>query len=130
MPAGGQDLVLFRGNSCVIQIQVQADKNGEPISLADVHARWCFARSAQAKVAGDIFVEKTNDPSGGITIAPQTDGFDWMFVSLNPADTGDVAPGTYYHEAEVIDGSGNIFTIAVGKFKLVAAVLPPRSTSV
>jgi hypothetical protein len=128
MPAGGQNIECWRGNSLTIEIQVQADKNGQPIDLSDVHARWCFARSAQAKAAGDIFVEKTNDAGGGITIAPQTDGYDWMFVTLNPADTGDVTPGSYYHEAEVIDGSGNIFTIAVGKFKLQPAVLPPRST--
>jgi len=128
MPQTGQDLVLWRGNSCVIEIQVQADKNGQPIDLADVHTRWCFARSAQAKAAGDIFVEKTNDVGGGITIAAQTDGYDWMFVTLQPIDTENIEAGNYYHEAEMIDGSGNIFTIAIGKFKLQPAVLPPRST--
>jgi len=33
-----------------------------------------------------------------------------------------------WHEAEIVDEAGNIFTVAVGKFKLQPAVLPPRST--
>ena len=59
-----------------------------------------------AKAAGDIFVEKTNDPSGGISIDPQTDGFDYLFVSLLPIDTEDLVPGNYYHEAEIVDEAG------------------------
>jgi hypothetical protein len=127
MPEVGQNVEHWRGNSLTIEIKV-ADQNGLPIDLSAVEAKWCFARSAQAKLAGDVFVQKTNDPGGGIVIDPQTDGFDWMFVTLKPVDTENVAPGNYYHEAEVIDGAGNIFTVAVGKFKLQHAVLPPYST--
>ena len=127
MPEVGQNVEHWRGNSLTIEIKI-SDENGLPIDLSQVDAKWCFARSAQAKLAGDIFVEKTNSPGGGITIDPQTDGFNWMFVSLKPIDTENVAPGNYYHEAEVIDGAGNIFTVAVGKFKLQPAVLPPYST--
>ena|SRR6516162_513691 len=127
MPEVGQNIEHWRGNSLTIEIKV-ADENGNPIDLSAVEAKWCFARSAQAKAIGDIFVEKTNDVGGGITIDPQTDGFNYLFVTLKPIDTENVTPGNYYHEAEVIDGAGNIFTVAVGKFKLQPAVLPPYPT--
>jgi hypothetical protein len=127
MPELSQNVEHWRGNSLTIEIRV-ADANGQPIDISPVTAKWCMARSAQAKLAGDVFVQKTTAPSGGIAIEPQTDGFNWMFVTLKPIDTENVTPGNYYHEAEVIDGAGNIFTVAVGKFKLQPAVLPPRST--
>jgi hypothetical protein len=126
MPETGQNITHWRGNSVTIEIRA-ADKSGNPIDVTDTQAKWCMARSAQAKLAGDIFVEKDNSPSGGIVVAPQTDGFEYLVVTLNPADTENVAPGNYYHEAEIIDGAGNVFTIAVGKFRLQPAVLPPRS---
>jgi hypothetical protein len=128
MPETGQNTEHWRGNSLILEIRAE-DKNGQPIDVSDCDAKWCFARSAQAKVAGDIFVQKDNSPSGGIMIEPQTDGFDYLVVTLNPADTENIAPGNYYHEAEITDAGGHIFTIAVGKFKLQPAVLPPRSTS-
>src|SRR6516162_2911559 len=127
MPEVGQNIEHWRGNSLTIEIKV-ADESGLPIDLSSVVAKWCFARSAQAKAAGDIFVEKSNAPGGGITINLETDGFNWMFIVLHSTDTENVTPGNYYHEAEIIDGAGNIFTVAVGKFKLQPAVLPPYST--
>jgi hypothetical protein len=55
-------------------------------------AKWCVARSAQAKAAGDIFVQKTNAIDGGIVI------------ELTPPDTQNIVPGSYYHEAEISNG--------------------------
>jgi hypothetical protein len=127
MPEVGQNVEHWRGNSLTIEIRV-ADKNGLPIDVTPVTAKWCVARSAQAKANGDLFVEKTNAPAGGITIDPHTDGFDYLTVTLRPADTEDLVPGNYYHEAEIVDESGNVFTVCLGKFRLQPAVLPPRST--
>jgi hypothetical protein len=73
-------------------------------------------------------VEKDSSANGGITIVAQTDGSSSLLVALRPVDTENVAAGNYYHEAEIVDGSSNIFTVAVGKFRLQPAVLPPRST--
>jgi hypothetical protein len=128
MPEVGQNIEHWRGNSLTIEIKI-SDQSGNPINVTSAEGKWCMARNAQAKAAGDVFVQKNSDTAGGgIVIEPITsDPYDYMIVTLHPIDTENLIPGNYYHEAEIVDGAGNIYTVCVGKFKLQPAVLPPYS---
>lgn len=65
--------------------------------------------------AGATVLTKTT--ADDIAITPGTGGL--FTITLEPADTESVAPGAYYHEAEVTDISGNVATVLTGKVTIM-----------
>jgi hypothetical protein len=125
MPEINQNIEHWRGNSLLIEITI-LDENGQRIPGIDTsEAKWCVARNAQSKINGDLFVEKSTGTEGGLTLNSDSDT-DYMLINLLPEDTEDLDSGTFYHEAEILDAAGNIYTVCIGKFTLRPAVLPPR----
>lgn len=68
---------------------------------------------------GVVVLQKSTANGGGITIT----GAGAFTVLLSPNDTVNLAPGTYSHEAESTDGSGNVATLAAGECTLLASYI-------
>ena len=125
MPEIDQNVELWRGNSLIIKIPV-VDENDAHVDLSTITAKWCIARDATSKAEGDVFLAKDNASVGGISIHFNV-AADELWITLVQDDTKDLAPGIFYHEAEIVDAADNIYTVTVGKFTLKGAKLPPRS---
>lgn len=105
-----QDVTIYAGDTVNIRVTTyDGDVTGT--------ARKDIANSSIAWVVYDpdadgvILTKATAD---AITI---TDGLNGLFIiSLIPADTEDVPPATYRHEAEITDSSGNVSTVLTGDF--------------
>jgi hypothetical protein len=87
-----------------------SDVNGDPVDIAGMLVNWAMGKSAQgpqllAKVTG-----------AGIVITDSANGM--IAVTLMPSDTLGLTPANYYHEFELIDGFGNISTVARGSLQL------------
>ncbi len=48
-----------------------------------------------------------------------------MQVTLTGADTEDIPPGRYYHEAKVVTAEGKESTIATGRLTIRATLIRP-----
>ncbi len=102
-----QDFEMWQGDHKVLTFTV-ADVE----TLEGATIRWATAYLSPYK---PVAVEK----------AGQMDGAErnTFTVILNTADTADLDPGTYYHEAEVVDAAGNKSTVAVGTMTLHPTLL-------
>jgi hypothetical protein len=121
MPAIGQTITHWQGDTRTISIGPVVDENGTLIDLTSAEARWWMGRSAKA-TGSDIFIMKK---SGGQGITFNNTGGSWfVLVSLVPADTENVPPGNWYHECEVIDQFNNVARVTIGKFKLNQSLIP------
>lgn len=121
MPAINQDITHYKGDTATIKIPV-LDQNGLKVDLSSSTARWWMGKSVTA-TGVDVYVKKATGGSG-ITIDLGTD-VDTIVVALAAADTEVLTKtGTFYHECEVVDGSGDVTTVCVGKFTLKPTLIP------
>jgi len=79
------------------------DNSGNAVTVTGGSATYAIANS----VDGPALVTKTS-AAGAITLSGST-----ITVTLVPADTASMA-GVYYHELEVTDSDGDVFTPACG----------------
>jgi hypothetical protein len=120
MPAINQDVTHWAGDSATIRIPV-LDKTGASVDLSGAAARWWMAKNVSATATEDIYVKKSS--GSGLTIENSTAG-STIVVTLDPVDTEGKTAGTFYHECEVVDASGNISTVTIGKFILKPTLIP------
>jgi hypothetical protein len=113
MPATNQNLTVYAGNDVTINIPV-LDDSGNKVDLSGATVRWWMGKSVTA-TGTSIFLEKISPAT--ITIDIATD-VDTAVIALHRADTKTIKPGTYYHECEVVDSSGNVTTVTTGQFIL------------
>ncbi len=123
MPAVNQDITHWRGDSRVITIGPIKDGNGEFVDLTGASARWWMGKNVNATGA-DIYVQKSD--GHGLVIDGDTAGGWSLIITLAPGDTENltVKLGTFYHEAEVVDGDGDVSTVTTGKFILKPTLIP------
>lgn len=121
MPATGQDITHYVGDSLTIQLGPVLDADGSLADLTSATARWWMAKSVNA-TGVDIYVEKAL--GSGLALTVNTGGEWIVVVTLDPSDTEGKKSGTYYHECEVVDASGNVSTVTIGKFKLQPTLIP------
>jgi hypothetical protein len=139
MPATGQNIAVYAGNTAKIRIPVSGtDINGTPdgsyVDLSGASAKWRMAKNAKA-TGSDIYIVKDSSQTmvcddtvtrQQIEIERETDL--WvLIIHLNGDDTdtghgSNPKPGTYYHEARVIDAVGNMSTVSLGSFTLAPTV--------
>ncbi len=127
MPAISQDIEMWAGDSKIVTIVI-TDLQNNPVDLTGAICYWWCGRSVHTREA-DMFIKKSSNPGGGIILLENPSGgpqWDAVFT-LYPSDTDFLPPGTYYHEAEVIDGSGFISTITIGAFILHPTMITPLS---
>jgi hypothetical protein len=106
------DLIeMYKGDTKKLRFFIH-DENGVAVDLTGSSIKWEMSRKASSvtlisKATGGGGIDFTN-PAGGFFI-----------VTLDPSDTSELKARTYYHEAEMIDGSGIVATVAVGSIKLI-----------
>lgn len=92
---------MHQGNDHRLRVTV-VDDAGLPKQLEGAAIEWRLARS----LTGPVVAVKTL--GAGI----ETDAAPGVFiVRLDPADTAELTPGNYYHEALVTDASGDRVTV-------------------
>jgi hypothetical protein len=110
MTRENQDFAMWSGDTKNVRITVY-DENDAVFNISGCTIRWRLMRS---KMASASLVTKAT--GSGIVI---TDGPNGLFtVTLAPTDTASLNHGRYYHEAEVVDGSGNVATVTVGEITI------------
>jgi hypothetical protein len=115
-----QDVKMWAGDSFTIRIAL-LDRDGDGLLLPPgSSARWWAGKSPRARGA-DVYVRKSTD--SGIVIE-SAGSQSTLVVTLDPADTENVAPGNLYHEAEIIDDAGKVSTVTVGRFALEPSMIP------
>lgn len=109
MPAENQNVVIPAGDSLDIVLAVKTEA-GVDVPLAGATVRWWMGRS-RVSVGDDVLIKKSI--GSGIAIVGAT-----ATVSLAPANTDSIPPGTYYHEAEVVFADGSVSTVTTGSFTI------------
>lgn len=123
MPAIGQNITHYQGDSRLIIIGPVVDVDGEIVDLTNAQSvRWWMAKKVTS-TGTDIFIMKQ---VGSGLILQQTSGQWTILVTLDPEDTEEIAPGTYYHECEIVDAAANVATVTIGKFVLKDTLIPPE----
>lgn len=102
-----QNFEIYSGNNVTIIYDVEGiDKN----TLENAHITWKLALNVNG---GPLVIKKSNNPSEIIIKDTQ------FKIELKPEDTKDLKENiNYYHEAEIIDDSNQISTIATGRMRL------------
>lgn len=121
MPAAAQDITHYVGDSLTIQLGPVLDADGGLSDLSGATARWWMAKSVTATGA-DIYVKKAG--GDGLVLDGNTAGEWTITITLDPSDTEGKSAGKFYHECEVVDSSGNVSTVTVGKFTLMPTLIP------
>jgi hypothetical protein len=102
-----QDFEMFRGDDATLVISVK-NADGSPKNLTGSTAiRWAMSRSPSDDVA---LISKTL--GSGVSYIDQIGGV--FQVQIAAADTEDLSPRSYYHEAEVTDASNRKSTVLIG----------------
>jgi hypothetical protein len=108
-----QDFTMYRGETGYVNFTV-LDTNGTAVNLTNYTVHWGLALNS----LGDYLLHKHSPTASGITIVAAASG---MFrVILEPDDTSDLRADKYYHEARLVDASGNQSVVAIG----FATILP------
>ncbi len=109
MTKQAQNIEIYAGDTANIQVTTfDGDSNGARKNIAGSVISWVLYDPD----ATGVMLTKTTDDA--ITI---TDGLNGAFtIALVPAATKKLTPGSYRHEAEVTDASGNVSTAMTGDF--------------
>lgn len=104
-----EDFSVPAGDDVLLEFTIDAD---EGVTLDNAEVKWQLYATRLGLPVGPALVEKDTVSGGGVEI---TDATERTFsVSVNQADTEDLEPGRYYHEAEVTDVIGNKITVTTG----------------
>lgn len=120
MTATAQNVTHYQGDSRKLIFGPVRDTNGNLVDLTSaLSVRWWMAKKVNS-TGDDIYIQKAL----GSGIALVEDDGEWTIeVTLVPADTEDLAPGSWYHECEVVDAASRVATVMVGKFTLKDTVI-------
>jgi hypothetical protein len=102
------DFTLYQGDTRRIVVTVQ-DAAGQPVGLVGVAAKWQAAPGTADRFSPTAVI--TKEIGAGIEITDGVAGE--LTISLAPEDTAGLT-GTYYHELQITDASGDITTVLTG----------------
>lgn len=105
MTATAQDFTMYAGDSRLIPVTV-TNTAGTAKNLTGATVEWAMYLMNSATPSA------TKESGDGIEFVAASDGT--LEIALDPADTENLRPHTYYHEAKVTDSSGNISTVLTG----------------
>lgn len=104
-----EDFCIVQGDDLRATVSVY-DQSREEMDIQGAQSiRWWAARSVRHEPA----IKKELD-AGSLSLG----GPNVFFFDLWPQDTDDLAPGNYYHEAEVITASGRVYTVMTGSLRI------------
>jgi len=99
------DFEMFSGDSKNLVVTVK-DKSEAAVDLTGASISWGLARSEYA--SADI----TKSIGSGVTLTNTLNGE--FEITLDPTDTSGLV-GSFYHEAQLIEASGDVSTVLSGK---------------
>ncbi|WP_337102340.1 hypothetical protein [Paenibacillus sp. YIM B09110] len=102
MAAKNQNFEMFAGDTKSVTVTVAG------VDLTGSTVKWAAKKSIY-NAEPDVYKDTTD----GITLADEGK----FVIALEPEDTAALS-GTYYHEAEVTDATGNVSTVLSGKITI------------
>lgn len=116
MPVTNTLFSLMQGESRSLRYTV-TDENDAPLNLTSYSLRWVLA---QRKVDNSGFnapvLTKLSGTVGHMSLGQQNVGV--IDVVLKSADTASIPAGVYEYQLTIINGSGEVEPVAVGKILL------------
>lgn len=112
-------LITTRGDDDVFDVAVTDEDTGLPVDLSGADLTFMVKRYPSDPDA-DALITKVTPTEVAITL-PATGGL--AVVTLDAADTDDLAPGNYSWELQVVDAANKVRTVAGGRFKIVADLI-------
>lgn len=104
---------VIRGDTHTINLTIT--NNGTPLNITGYTVFFTVNAEKEPSTDSAAVISKTvtshSDPTNGETI-----------ISLSAADTTNVAPGTYWYDIQLKDGSGNITSFRKDRFVLVSDI--------
>jgi hypothetical protein len=114
MTTTGQDITdYWSGDSLVIRIRV-VDENGDPLDVSTAEIAYAIAK----KAGSTTLVAKSSADADEITVVDGAGTGDEIQVQLVPGDTDALKGADYYHECQITDGDGNVYTVMAGTFTI------------
>lgn len=108
MTKEAQNIKVYTGDTLDLNVTVYAGDTNSHKNIAGCNVRWVLYDPDGT----GVMLTKTTDDA--ITIIDGLNGE--LIIALVPADTRLINPGSYRHEAEITDASGNVSTILTGDF--------------
>lgn len=118
MTATNQNLSVYIGDYVEIEVPVR-DEDFNPVKLEEVKARYKISSDP----TNEPLIIKNNEPGGALFALTERDTLT-LLVRIYPEDFNNInRPGTYYHEAEVMDECDRPFTVMTGRIKLLDTLI-------
>lgn len=111
-----QDFEMFAGDTKKINLTVRYD-NGTVVDLSGGVIRWVLKRNVNSTQPVTLKTSLSDAP--GIVMTDPVNGK--CQITLAAADTKNLTPGEYYHEAEVTDFQDNVSTVFTGTVTIQAS---------
>jgi hypothetical protein len=110
-----QDFQMVAGDTAILKIPMK-DKNGEPYPLEGCHITWVM----KDKWNGGEVVLTLTDLDSITVLEPASSGL--IEVHIDPADTRDIVPRTYFHGCVITNGT-NVYSALVGTLVLYPKIV-------
>lgn len=105
MAETGQNFEVFQGDSKVETVTIRDEANAL-LNLTGYTFNWVmFRMNTRVNVL-------TKTLASGLSVPTPANGE--LVITLDPADTVDLAPGKYNHELEMISAGGDVSTVTTG----------------
>lgn len=111
MTAINQNFSIYQGDNLTIKVYLSY-QDGTPFAIIGAGARWRMARNNRSSHILEKIPALSTD--GGKSIAT---------VEFTPIDTESTTSGDYYHEMEVVDIDGKVFTVTVGTVSIRRTII-------
>jgi hypothetical protein len=118
-----QNATIYAGDVRRLRFPIEGDTAGSPATLTAPQGYWKLATGLSEAARANPVIEKTSSPAEGLVIdQEEIDDEEWWvaYVYLEEADTID-APGVYYHQLRIVDGTGKVVT-ASGKLVVIPLI--------
>ena len=105
MTETGQNFTMWSGDTKVLEVTI-TDSDGAAVDLTGATISYVLQRNVNSAAAT---ISKTTDD--GISITDASGGV--FQITLDASDTASLS-GSYYHECQITDASGNASTVFTG----------------
>jgi hypothetical protein len=103
-----QSFEVYIGDTKAVTVTVK-DEDADILNLTGYTCNWVMYDGD-----GDIVLTKTL--STGLSVPTPSNG--QVVILLEPEDTEDLEPDTYYHELEITSSDGDVSTVTTGYVKV------------
>lgn len=109
------DLEVIRGDDEVLDVSFKQPDGITPLDITGALGIWFTVKRSSLDDDADALIQKSLGAGIAVVSAPAGTAT----ITISPADTADIEPGTHRWDAQVKDGLGKVRTAAKGAFKVV-----------